>query len=85
MVFLERLATSMMVATVGATIEVASTERLIRHCNTTTKALIRTDNDDCYNKLMTLQIKISDELKKRGVMNEQIVKNETDGGGKFIK
>jgi flagellar motor component MotA len=85
MVFLERLATSMMVATVGATIEVISTKSLIKHCNTTTKALIRTDNDDCYNQLMALQVKISHELKKRGVMNEQIVKNETNSGKKFIK
>ena len=34
---------------------------------------------------MTLQVKISDELKKRGVMNKQIVKNKTGGGGKVIK
>jgi hypothetical protein len=34
---------------------------------------------------MTLQVKISDELRKCGVMNEQIVKNKTGGGGKVIK
>ena len=79
MVFLERMATSMMVATVGATIKLASTERLIRHCNTTTKALMKTDDDDRYCRLTTLQVKISDELKKRGVMNKQIIKNETGG------
>jgi hypothetical protein len=82
MVYLERIATSLMAVTIGATIEV---ERLVRHCNTTTGALLRTDDDDCYNKLMTLQVKISDELKKRGVMNKQIVKNKTGGGGKIIK
>jgi hypothetical protein len=85
MIFLERIATSLMVVTIGATIEVASTERLVRHCNTTTGALLKTNDDDCYNKLMTLQVKISDELRKRGVMNEQIVKNKTGGGGKVIK
>ena len=85
MVFLERMATSLMVATIGATIKVVSTERLVRHCNTTTEAILRTDDNDRYNKLMTLQVKISDELKKRGVMNEQIVKNGTGGGRKFIK
>ena len=85
MVFLKRMATSVMVEIVGATIEVASTERLIRQCNATTEALIKTDDDECYNKLMTLQVKISDELRKRGVMNEQIVKNKTVGGGKVIK
>ena len=74
MIFLERISTSLMVATVGSTIEVASTERLIRHCNATTEALIRTDDDDCYNKLMALQVKISDELKKRGIINKQIIK-----------
>ena len=77
MVFFERMITSIVVSTVGATIEGASTDRLIRHCNTATEALIRTDDDDCYNKLMTLQVKISNELKERGVMNDQIVKNET--------
>ncbi len=52
MVFLERIATFLMVNTIGATIEVASTERLVRHCNTTTGALLKTNDDDCYNKLM---------------------------------
>ena len=64
MVFLERIATFLMVNTIGATIEVASTERLVRHCNTTTGALLKTNDDDCYNKLMTLQVKISDDAPK---------------------
>ena len=81
MVFLKRIATSLMVKTIGATIEVASTRRLVRHCNATTEALLRTDDEDCYSSLMTLQVKISDELKKRGVTNEQIVRNKISGGG----
>ena len=40
---------------------------------------MKTDDDDRYCKLMTLQVKISNELKKRGVMNKQIIKNETGG------
>jgi hypothetical protein len=68
--FLERMMTSTMVATVGATIEVASTEKLMRHYSTTQEALMMTDDNICYWKLMTLQGKITDELKKRGVMNE---------------
>ena len=67
---LEKLSTMAMVKTVGATIEVASTEKLLNHQHTVLVAGLEIEDLSCAGPLGELLEKINAELFKRGVTTE---------------
>ena len=68
--WLALLTTKMAHRTVTSTLQVASTEKLVSHYNACVESYRETEDQRCRVLLSDMQMKISEELDRRGVVTD---------------